>query len=44
VIEAVDAVLLPAAQHPELRAALTTVRPALVAHLRHAEQLLAGLR
>ena len=44
VIEAVDSVLLPGAQNAELKKALTDVRPALVAHLRHAEQLHAAVK
>jgi putative membrane protein len=44
VIDAVDSVLLPSAQNAELKGALAGVRPALVAHLRHAEQLHAAVK
>ena len=44
VIDAVDQVLLPATTNAELRAAIVGVRPALVAHLQHAEQLQASLK
>jgi putative membrane protein len=43
VIDAVDKLLLPNAQNAELRTALTDVRPALVAHLQHAQHLLTSL-
>ena len=43
VIDAVDKTLIPNAQNAELKAALVGVRPALVAHLKHAEQLQAQL-
>src|SRR5919107_3769692 len=43
VIEAVDKTLIPNAKNAELKAALVGVRPALVAHLQHAEQLQAEL-
>jgi putative membrane protein len=43
VIEAVDKTLIPNAQNAELKAALVNVRPALVAHLQHAEQIQAEL-
>jgi putative membrane protein len=43
VIDAVDKTLIPNAQNAELKATLVSVRPALVAHLEHAEQLQAGL-
>ncbi|HEX7315061.1 MAG TPA: DUF4142 domain-containing protein [Pyrinomonadaceae bacterium] len=43
VIEAVDKTLIPNAKNAELKAALVNVRPALVAHLQHAEQLQAEL-
>lgn len=43
VIDAVDKTLIPNAQNAELKAALVNVRPALVAHLKHAEQLQAAL-
>jgi putative membrane protein len=39
VIDALDALLIPNATNPELRETLTGVRPAFVAHLRHAESL-----
>ena len=40
---AIDSVLLPATRHPELRALLTRVRPAVAAHLEHASRVQAGL-
>jgi putative membrane protein len=43
VIDAVDKTLIPNAQNAELKATLVNVRPALVAHLEHAEQLQAEL-
>jgi putative membrane protein len=43
VIDAVDKTLIPNAQNAELKATLVSVRPALVAHLEHAEQLQAEL-
>ena len=43
VIEAVDKTLIPNAKNAELKAALVGVRPALVAHLEHAEQIQAEL-
>lgn len=43
VIDAVDKTLIPNAKNAELKAALVNVRPALVAHLEHAEQLQAEL-
>jgi putative membrane protein len=43
VIEAVDKTLIPNAKNAELKAALVGVRPALVAHLQHAEQIQAEL-
>ena len=43
VIDAVDKTLIPNAQNAELKAALVNVRPALVAHLQHAEHLQAEL-
>jgi putative membrane protein len=39
VVDVVDHVLVPAATNAELKETLVGVRPALVAHLRHAEQL-----
>jgi putative membrane protein len=44
VIAAVDQVLIPNAKNEELKNTLVSVRPALVAHLEHAEHLLAGLK
>lgn len=43
VIDAVDKTLIPNAQNEELKATLVSVRPALVAHLEHAEKLQAEL-
>jgi putative membrane protein len=43
VIDALDKTLIPNAQNAELKATLVSVRPALVAHLEHAEQLQAEL-
>jgi putative membrane protein len=43
VIDAVDKTLIPNAQNAELKATLVSVRPALVAHLEHAERLRAEL-
>jgi putative membrane protein len=39
VLLAIDDALIPAAQNPELRALLVAVRPAVAAHLQHAESL-----
>lgn len=39
VLDALDTVLVPNATHPELKALLTKVRPAFVAHLEHARKL-----
>ncbi|HET9440381.1 MAG TPA: DUF4142 domain-containing protein [Longimicrobiales bacterium] len=44
VIAAVDDVLIPNASNAELKQTLINVRPALVAHLEHAEKLLAELK
>ncbi len=44
VIAAVDQVLIPNADNAELKQTIISVRPALVAHLEHAEKLLAGLK
>lgn len=44
VIDAVDQVLIPNADNAELKQTIVSVRPALVAHLEHAEKLLAGLQ
>jgi putative membrane protein len=43
VIDAVDKTLIPNAKNAELKATLVSVRPALVAHLQHAEQIQAEL-
>lgn len=39
VLGAIDDVLIPAAQHPDVKALLADVRPAIAAHLRHAREL-----
>jgi len=39
VLEAVDDVLIPSAQNPELKALLRAVRPIFIAHLEHAQHL-----
>lgn len=44
VLGAIDETLIPGARHPELRALLVEVRPAVAAHLRHAEELVARVR
>jgi putative membrane protein len=44
VIDAVDQTLIPNAQNAELKKTITDVRPALVAHLKHAQQLQSTLR
>jgi putative membrane protein len=44
VIAAVDQVLIPNATNAELKQTIISVRPALVAHLEHAERLLAELK
>jgi putative membrane protein len=44
VIAAVDDVLIPSSTNAELKATIISVRPALVAHLQHAEKLLAGMK
>ena len=44
VIAAVDEVLIPNARNEELKQTLINVRPAFVAHLEHAQHLLAGLK
>ena len=44
VIAAVDQVLIPNATNAELKHTIVSVRPALVAHLEHAQRLLAGLK
>jgi putative membrane protein len=38
-----DSVLIPAARHPDLKSLLTGVRPAVAAHLEHAERVQSGL-
>ena len=43
VLDAVDKTLIPSASNAELKALLTKVRPAFVAHLEHAKQLQASL-
>ena len=44
VIAAVDDVLIPNAKNEELKKTLVSVRPALVAHLEHAQHLLEGIK
>jgi putative membrane protein len=44
VIAAVDEALIPNATNEELKKTLISVRPALVAHLKHAQHLRAGLK
>ena len=44
VIEAVDQLLIPSASNGELKQTLVSVRPALVAHQKHAEHLQQSLR
>jgi putative membrane protein len=44
VIAAVDQLLIPSATNAELKETLISVRPAFIAHLQHAEHLLAGLK
>jgi putative membrane protein len=39
VLSAIDDALIPSAQNPEVRALLVSVRPAIAAHLQHAESL-----
>lgn len=41
VLGAIDDALIPAAQHPDVRALLVEVRPVIAAHLRHAQALAA---
>ncbi len=43
VLDAMDQVLIPNAQNPELKALLVKVRPAFVAHLEHAKKIEASL-
>lgn len=42
-LASIDSVLIPAAKHPDLRNLLTAVRPAVAAHLAHAEQVRANV-
>jgi len=44
VIDALDQLLIPSAGNPELKQTLIAVRPAFLAHLRHAEQIQDALR
>jgi putative membrane protein len=44
VVDAVDRLLIPSATSEELRKTLTDVRPALLAHLQHAEHLQSSLK
>lgn len=44
VIQALDTVLIPNAQNPELKALLVKVRPAFIAHLEHAKHLQSTLK
>lgn len=44
VLEAVDNILIPGAQNPELKALLQSVRPLFVAHLDHAQGLQSSLQ
>jgi putative membrane protein len=44
VIDALDQLLIPSARNAELKQTLISVRPAFVAHLRHAEHLQQSLR
>lgn len=39
VLGAIDSVLIPAAEHPEVKALLEAARPAVAAHLEHAREL-----
>jgi putative membrane protein len=43
VLDALDGVLIPTTEHPELRKLLVAVRPAIAAHLAHAKHLQATL-
>jgi len=43
VLDAMDKVLIPDAQNPELKALLVKVRPAFVDHLQHAKQIQSSL-
>ena len=42
-LSAIDQTLLPSVQHPELKALLEQTRPAVVAHLKHAQELQSSL-
>jgi putative membrane protein len=42
-LAAIDATLLPAARDPQLKSLITNIRPAVAAHLGHAQQVRAGL-
>jgi putative membrane protein len=44
VLEAIDTTLIPGSQNAELKGAIAGVRPAIEAHLKHAEHLAAGLK
>lgn len=44
VLKAIDQTLIPSAQNAELKALIEKVRPAIAAHLEHAEALLAKLK
>jgi putative membrane protein len=44
VLDAVDKILIPNAQNAKLKALIEKVRPAFVAHLEHAKQVLASLK
>jgi putative membrane protein len=43
-LASIDSVLIPSARNAELKALLTSVRPAVAAHLAHAEQVRANVR
>ena len=43
-LASIDSVLLPASRNKDLKALLVAVRPAVAAHLAHAEQVLANVR
>lgn len=42
-LRVIDSVLIPAARNPDLKSLLTGVRPAVAAHLEHAQRVQAGL-
>lgn len=42
-LASIDSIMLPAAKHAELKGLLTAVRPAVAAHLAHAEQVRANV-